>query len=331
MSKQVNLTSCQNITIMPPNWLGDVVMAQPALAALCQTHCHANINIVGRPWLRELLPFLNLGTHVRYAKATTCKQDATIIFPNSFRSAWQAFRSGSPIRIGFKKEARSIFLTHAYKPKVDVMTQHHRDYFIDLAEQMGTSVIQQNVYLTYSKEAQEKGRALMASHGLNPDKVVCIAPGAHFGGAKRYSAESYAYILYWLAKKGWQPLILGSKNEKSVGTKCLSHIKALPYWNSAGETSLEQALQLVSACQLMLCNDSGLMHVAAGMNKPTVGIFGATLPDRTSPSGSTTRILYQPAPCSPCLKRECSVAGHPCMTNVLPETVYNTCLDILTP
>jgi len=329
MINQLALTSCQKITLMPPNWLGDVIMAQPALTAFCQAYPNADIFIVGRPWLKDLLPFLNLGARVSYRHSLEKKSDATIIFPNSFRSAWQAFRSGSSIRVGFKKEARSLLLTHAYKPQVDVMTQHHRGYFIDLLEQMGIPVTQQEVQLPRSKESIQEGRLLMSKHGLNADKVICIAPGAHFGGAKRYPSESYAYILAWLAKKGWQPLILGANNEKEVGEKCLSRIASTPHWNSAGETSLKQALQLVSASHLMLCNDSGLMHVAAGMGIPTVGIFGATLPERTAPSGTNTKVLYQPAPCSPCLKRECTVAGQPCMTNILPETVYHSCLDML--
>jgi len=131
---------------------------------------------------------------------------------------------------------------------------------------------------------------------------------------------------------GWQPLMLGTANERGVAEACLKHLPDdINHWNAAGETSMREALQLVSACRLMLCNDSGLMHIAAGMNKPTVGIFGATLPDRTSPSGKYVNILYEPAVCSPCLQRECTTLGQPCMGNILPEMVLASCLDLLNP
>jgi len=99
--------------------------------------------------------------------------------------------------------------------------------------------------------------------------------------------------------------------------------------NMAGVTSLSEALQLISACRLMLCNDSGLMHIAAGLGKPTVTPFGATDPARTSASGPRVRVLYQPADCSPCLRRECSVPGHPCMANITAQMLTDACLTML--
>ncbi len=329
--KRLDLAACNRIILMPPNWLGDVVMAQPALSACARANPEAEIIIHGRPWLKDLIPFLNLGDHVHYQAALEEAADAIVVFPNSIRSAWQAFRSGTPQRAGFKKEARGILLTHAYRPNVDVMTEHHRDYFIDLVEQMGLSVEQREVEMNCPKQELAAGRELMHQHGLDADRVICVAPGAHFGGAKRYPSESYAYILDWLAEAGWQPLILGTANEREIGDHCLTRLGEAPCWNAAGETSMQQALQLVSACRLMLCNDSGMMHVAAGMGRPTIGIFGATLPDRTAPSGPHTKVFYEPATCSPCLQRECSTPGHPCMGNVLPEMVRNSCLEMLSP
>jgi len=328
--KSIDYSQCQSIAIMPPNWLGDVAMAQPALYACAQANPHAEIRIYGRPWLKDLLPFLNLGENARYVEHFDEAADMAMVFPNSFRSAWQAFRSHTPIRAGFKKEARGFLLSHAFAPQVDVMSEHHRGYFLDLVEQAGISVCQREVALRCPADDVQAGCDLMQQHGLNPEKVVCIAPGAHFGGAKRYPSESYACVIQWLAEQGWQPLMLGTANEWGVAEDCL---KLLPdtevHWNAAGETSMREALQLVSACRLMLCNDSGLMHIAAGMNKPTVGIFGATLPDRTAPSGKYAQVLYEPAVCSPCLQRECSTPGQPCMGNILPEKVFSTCLAML--
>ncbi|MDQ6973447.1 MAG: lipopolysaccharide heptosyltransferase II, partial [Mariprofundaceae bacterium] len=292
----------------------------------------AEVRIYGRPWLKDLLPFLNLGEHASYHEVFDESADMVMVFPNSFRSAWQAFRSRTPIRVGFQKEARGFLLSHAYVPRVDVMTQHHRGYFLDLVEQAGVPVIQREVELIAHEEDIQAGITLMQLHDLDAKRVICIAPGAHFGGAKRYPSESYAAVIQWLGKQGWQPLMLGTANERGVADACLKLLPSgMKFWNAAGETSMREALQLVSACRLMLCNDSGLMHIAAGMNKPTVGIFGATLPARTAPSGKYVKVLYEPAVCSPCLQRECTTLGQPCMGNILPEMVLDSCMNLLNP
>jgi len=316
----------QGISIFPPNWLGDVIMAQPAMRAIVQHYPDSDIHLFGRPWLNDLLPFLNLEQTTYQAELVS--HHKTFLFRNSFHAAWQAFRSESKERHGFKHECRSLLLSHAYKPNLDMQHEHHRDYFLDLVEQAHIPTAQRHVSLTAKQADLDIGIALLQEHHIDPERAICIAPGAQFGGAKRYPAEAYAYILKWLSEAGWQPVILGTQAERDIGKQCLVKTTGKT-WNAAGTTNLRQALQLVACSKLTLCNDSGLMHVSAGLGKATVGIFGATDPSRTAPSGEHVSLLYKPAPCSPCLKRECSVSGHPCMVNILPEMVRDTCLGLL--
>lgn len=319
------------LLIMPPNWLGDVIMAQPAMAAFAghfsASRKDSEIVVCGRPWLADLLPFLGL-EGARYSETMPHHADRVVLFPNSFSSAWRVFRSSAKERIGFRGQWRSLLLNRGYAQKIDMMHQHHRDYFLDLAEQYGITTGEREVRLSVAKSGVAAGGKLMHTHGLDPTKTICVAPGAQFGGAKRYPAESYRMVLKWLSEAGWQVIVLGTAAERGIGEQCLEKVVS-PHWNSSGETSLSEALQLLSACRLLLCNDSGLMHVAAGMAKPTIGIFGATDPERTAPSGPYVKLHYRPADCSPCLQRECNVAGHPCMGNVLPEEVRNSCLEML--
>ncbi|MCF7821048.1 MAG: lipopolysaccharide heptosyltransferase II [Mariprofundaceae bacterium] len=318
----------EHMVILPPNWLGDVIMAQPAMRAFCNYHKPVRTTLVGQRWLSDLAPTLGLG-NVSCAEDVPADAERAILFPNSFRSAWKVFRSGIPKRTGFRGQWRSLLLNRGYTPGLNMIREHHRNYFLDLAEQAGIPVEQREVELATSASDIAAGQRLMRSHGLNPKKTICIAPGAQFGGAKRYPAESYRQIIRWLSGSGWHILILGTAAEREIAEQCLAEVAA-PGWNSSGETSLKQALQILSACRLLLCNDSGLMHVAAGMGRPVVGIFGATDPERTAPSGPHVKLLYQPAACSPCLQRECSVAGQPCMANIAPETVRDACLEMLT-
>jgi heptosyltransferase-2 len=323
--------SHKTLTILPPNWLGDVVMAQPAMRAFAEHYMsqsdYGKLVVYGRPWLADLLPFLGLDSAI-YSEDMPDHANITVLFPNSFSTAWKVFQSGAHQRIGFRGQWRSALLNQGFNPQLNMMHEHHRDYFLNLAEQAGVPVNEREVKLHISATDVEAGKQLMLEHGLDSEKTICVAPGAQFGGAKRYPSEAYRYVLQWLSEAGWQILVLGTPAERMIGDECLSKVST-PSWNSSGETTLKQALQILTACRLLLCNDSGLMHVAAGMGKHVVGIFGATDPERTAPSGTNVRVLYNPADCSPCLKRECSVPGHPCMVNILPETVRNACIEML--
>lgn len=312
--------------ILPPNWLGDVVMAQPAMRAIALHHQHDRLSIHGRPWLGDVLPYLNLGQ--ASFEAVMPAADRAYLFPNSFGSAWRAWKGGCRKRIGYRGQWRLPLLSRALHRRLNLRHQHHRLYYLDIPAQLDIPIAEQEVKLSCPAGDREAGIALMASHGLNAEKAICVAPGAQFGGAKRYPPESYARILSWLAEAGWQPIVLGVESERDIGDQVLAGVNG-PAWNAAGQTQLRQALQLTSACRLMLCNDSGFMHVAAGLGIPTVAMFGATDPARTSPSGPRVHLFYEPAACSPCLQRECSVTGQPCMANILPEAVRDACLEML--
>jgi heptosyltransferase-2 len=325
----LNSAAAKHIVLMPPNWLGDVILAQPALRAITHAYPEAKISVFGRAWLPELLPYLNLNHgHIEYVAELPKRSDAVFLFPNSLRSALQAFKSKAKKRIGYRREGRGVFLTHTYTSRIDLIHEHHRGYYIDLLKEYGLATPFDEVELTSPVDAEAQAHTLLMEQGINPEKLVCVAPGAQFGGAKRYPAESYAQVLAKLSGDGWHIVALGTPAECDIAAQCLAQVHT-KHWNAAGQTSLSQALQLVSIAKLMLCNDSGLMHVTAGLGIPTVTMFGATDPARTSPSGKRVGLLYQPADCSPCLKRECEVDGHPCMVNITPDMVYGRCLDLL--
>jgi len=318
---------CPHLLLQPPNWLGDVIMAQPAMRAFIDTLKPERTSLCGRPWLADVLPFLDL-PDTQYETSMPKRAGMAVMFPNSFRAAWMAYQSGAKQRIGFRGQWRRYLLTDAPAPRVNLLTQHHRDYYLDLAGQMDIAIREREVRLVCPEEDIRAGKDILMEKGLSSESLVAIAPGAQFGGAKRYPAESWAYVVQWLSQQGYHILLLGTSAERSIGAQITSRCTA-PAWNAAGETTLRQALQLLAAGRILLSNDSGLMHVAAGMQKPVVAIFGATNPARTAPSGSRVRLLYHPADCSPCLQRECSVPGQPCMGNILPEDVRDACMEIL--
>lgn len=302
-------------------------MAQPAMLACIETLQAKRVSVVGRAWLQDILPYLGL-PHARFCDGMPGDADASIMFPNSFRAAWTAWRSGCPKRIGFRGQWRRALLTCAPKPRIDLLTEHHRDYYLDLVEQCGINVQQREVILNSPPEAAADGERLLASMGLDSSRTIAMAAGAQFGGAKRYPAESWAKVAAILSAHGYHILALGTAAERDIAARSLSECTGASA-NSAGETSLSECLQLLAASRALLCNDSGLMHVAAGLGKAVVAVFGATDPERTAPSGPRVRLLYHPAPCSPCLQRECTVSGQPCMANVAPEEIATACIESL--
>jgi len=315
--------------ILPPNWLGDVIMAQPAMRAIARHDPSASLYVSGRAWLRDLLPFLDLDSAQYSEDCRHAKPDEVYIFRNSFSAAWQAFRARIPQRHGFAHDGRSLLLRPAYQPRFDMAYDHHRRYFLDLVRQAGIPAADDaSVALRVDEVQRQAARDLLVTQGLNPDRLICVAPGAQFGGAKRYPDKAYRSVLSQLSQDGWHIVVLGMNEESAIGASCLAGCSH-PSWNACGQTSLTQALQLLTVCRLLLCNDSGLMHVAAGMGRPVVAMFGATDPERTAPSGIDVHLLYHPASCSPCLQRECTVAGHPCMNNITAAEVAAECLAVL--
>jgi len=305
-------------------------MAQPGIAAICEHHIRhcgtQRISLCGRPWLNDLLPYLNLPT-ARYQKNIP-RADAAFLFPNNFRVALQCRMAGTRRLTGYRGQWRRLLLHKALPRRLSLKHEHHRDFYLDIARQLHFDVPRTDVCLSMPETAIASGHARMKRSGLNPRRVVCIAPGAQFGAAKCYPPSAFNIVVLQLAEAGWQPVILGMKEDYDVGQIILDGVSA-PCLNMAGATNFAEALQLIAACRLMLCNDSGLMHVAAGLGIPTVTPFGATDPQRTSPSGPHVRVLYEPADCSPCLQRECTVEGHPCMANITPAALRHACTAML--
>jgi len=321
------ISQVRHLLLMPPNWLGDVVMAQPAMRSLAHYYAQAEVFMYGRRWLKDLVPYLDLG-EISVRSEAVPKADAVFLFPNSFRSAWQAWQSGTKERIGYRGQWRRWLLSRPLPRRLDLLHEHHRLYYLDMLRQLDIPVLHEDVRLKAPANDLSAVQKILAEYGMDIARLICVAPGAQFGGAKRYPADAYASVLRKLAACGWHLLILGTQAEYAIGQQVLAGVHGV-FRNVCGRTSLRQALQLVSQCRLMLCNDSGLMHVAAGLGRATVCMFGATDPVRTAPSGTQVRLLYEPAPCSPCLARECDVKGQPCMRNIRPDMVFHACLEAL--
>jgi heptosyltransferase-2 len=164
---------------------------------------------------------------------------------------------------------------------------------------------------------------LLQQFGLNAHKpILILCPGAEFGPAKQWPAEHYSTTATNMLQAGYQVWIMGSSSDIEIAYAIYSQLKdTASVTILCGRTSLEEAIDLLSMADKVVSNDSGLMHIAAALNKPLVALYGPTSPAFTPPLSPTAKILSIEVDCGPCFKRECPEGHHKCMNSLSPEAV----------
>jgi heptosyltransferase-2 len=313
------------ILVRATNWIGDAVMSLPALRAIRSRYPGAHITVLAKPWVKQLYEGERAIDAVIWKPARalrTEKFDLAVLFPNSFRSALQIYITGAGRRIGYARDARSFLLTDAIPiPKAGEIPKHERFYYLELLRRAGLIDALPNIseiHLDGAEAAAERGSQLFESRGVKLP-VIGVSPGAAFGSAKRWLPERFAEAAARLAEGG-SIAIFGSAAERSM---CAQVAAACAGHNFAGTTTLREFIDMTAACQLFLTNDSGAMHIAAGLGVPSITVFGPTDETATGPSGANARIVREPVDCAPCKLRECPI-DHRCMTRVTIESVLET-------
>jgi len=329
------------ILVKEVNWLGDIVMSLPALRAVRKSFPKAHLSVLikrelasffdGATWIDEIIPYslrkgFLKGLADRRTLSADLKQrrfDLAILFPNSFDSALWPFMAGIPQRVGYARDGRGVLLTHASKPTRDILEVHQVNYYLHLLRE---TLQLEGSPAEFTPDVCAKGRQKMeqflAAQRKRPDRpLIGLAVAAAYGPAKEWPADYYARLIDILAEKhGAECVLVGAPSEKKKSDEAVSLSKAGAIV-AAGQTSVGEALALLSLCQGFAGNDSGSMHVAGALGKPTVGIFGSTRCDRTGPLGPKTRVIYKPIECSPCLKRTCEFGHYNCLKIIEPHEV----------
>ncbi len=343
----------RKILVRATNWVGDAVMSVPALQALRDTFPSAHIAILARPWVAglygresfcdELIPYQaprgwrGLAQKWRLANELRSRNfDMAILFPNAFEAAVLAWLARIPMRIGYSRDARSPFLTHAISvPRADEIPPHQRFYYLELLKRAAIlpSYGSSNaIRLSGAYAAAEQGRKRLRLSFAN-SSVIGVSPGAAYGGAKRWLPERFAEAAIRIAREHDAAVaVFGSPEELEICEQVRVRIDSarVKCHNFAADTTLAEFIELTAACDLFLTNDSGPMHIASALGVPVVAVFGATDDAATGPTGNLSRVVRHPVECSPCLLRECPI-DHRCMTGVsavLVADVANTLIGI---
>ena len=329
--------------ILSPNWLGDAVMALPAIADVKRKFPTTRLIVAARrsvadmfrlaPPVDEVLVlqwngrlFRTRDLRADLAALRALAADGAILFPNSFASAWLVSQARIPKRFGYARDWRRRWLTHAVEvPKGSV---HQAEYYQHLVRSCDVPSGPLQPILEAPASAMEEARALLASRGWDQSRpVVALAPGAAYGTAKRWLPAHFARLMTMLVStRGAMCVLVGSRGDRETTQWVRDLIPSgerAHVLDVAGETSLQTLAGVMSLSRIFISNDSGAMHMASALAVPVVALFGPTREYETAPlprDGVRVEVLLHPVWCRPCMLRECPI-DHRCMKGLTPERV----------
>jgi heptosyltransferase-2 len=327
----------KKILIIGPSWVGDMVLAHSLFQSLKAQNPDTIIDVAAPAWTLPLLarmpeishaialPFkhgqLALLERIRFGRSLkTSGYTQAILLVNSFKSAILPLAAGIPQRTGFLGEFRRGLLNDI-RPLDKAKLPRTVDRFVALGMDNQDQVLPQ---IANPKLIADQNNALrvLEKNGMNKpsQKILGLCPGAEYGEAKRWPAEYYAEVANKALNKGWQVWLFGSDKDIPVTTTINDLVRGrCQDWG--GKTNLGEAIDLMSLCDTVISNDSGLMHVAAALDKKLIAIYGSSDPHHTPPMHPDAVVEYLGLECSPCFKRECPLGHLNCLKQISPVKV----------
>lgn len=331
------------ILVIGPNWVGDMVMAQSLFITLKTLFPTCRIDVVAPTWTAPVLTMMpevtkaiesllvrgQLGLVTRYKMGKQLRQekyDQVIVLPNSFKSALIPFFAKIPRRTGYVGEQRWGLLNDVRRlDKKALPMTVQRFVALGLDQAANTDFDCPPPILQINAQQLE---TICAKFSLvnRSQKILGLCPGAEYGPAKCWPAEKYAELAREKINQGWEVWLFGSPKDRRIAVdinqatdnKCI---------DLSGQTSLTEAVNLLSLCDYVVSNDSGLMHVAAALDRNLVVIYGSSDSGFTPPINQRASIVSLSLDCSPCFKRECPLGHYKCLRDISAQMISNE-LDI---
>ncbi len=325
------------ILIVAPSWVGDAVLAQPLFKRLHQRHRELQLDVLAPAWTHALFtrmpevrdtlenPLGHGAVALRQRYRLGCSlaergYDQAIVLPNTFKSALAPYFAHIPLRTGYLRELRQVLLNdgrHLDKQALPLMVER----FAALADDRGVS-LQRPLPPPQLIVDPVQSAATLTKLGLNLNRpVMALCPGAEYGPAKRWPPHHYAQLANALDAAGYAIWIIGSAKDADIGAEIARAAPASV--NLCGTSTLAEAIDILSCAAFVVCNDSGLMHIAAALGRNMVALFGSSSPAFTPPLSDKARIAQLALPCSPCFQRVCPLGHFNCMNQLMPETILD--------
>jgi lipopolysaccharide heptosyltransferase II len=325
------------ILIRSSNWLGDSVMSVPAVRAIKAGRPDARVTIaapenIAPIW--KLVPEVDAIIPLSGSRLLSAVQllrrepsfDVAILFPNSLRAALESWLTAIPRRVGYRGHWRRWLLSQIVPvPRKPGPPVHHSLRFLRIARECGAADTPNSARSLAG--VRQSADSLQMAIDRQPTKIG-LCPGAEYGPAKRWLPERFAEAAERIGTQSpVQWMLFGTAGDASAGEQIAAAL-GNHCVNRIGQTTLDQLIEELHECRLVLTNDTGTMHLAALLGIRVVAIFGSTEPRLTDPLGNGHIILRHHVECSPCFLRECPIDFR-CMKAVSVEEVADAVLSIL--
>lgn len=332
MSKETN----NKILVIGPSWVGDMVMAQSLFITLIKQDENCLVDVLAPVWSFPLLKRMpevsnafamplthgQLGLYERFKlgqKLRLSQYKQVIVLPNSWKSALVPFFASIPLRTGYVGEMRWGLLNDARKLDKEALTMTvQRFVALGLPPNQKAPhdypIPELKIDSSKQQEVERKFRLNLSG------KVLALCPGAEYGEAKRWPARHYAEVAKQKNSQGWSVWLFGSVKDQFVAEQ-INQLTENACQDFSGKTSLGEAIDLMSLADVVVSNDSGLMHVAAALNKKIIAIYGSSDPRFTPPLNTEAKIIDLELDCSPCFKRECPLGHTRCLFDIHPQQI----------
>lgn len=311
-----------------------MVMTQSLFITLKQQHPAATIDVLAPAWSLPILQRMpevragiclpvkhkQLGLLTRWKigrQLRTEQYDQAIVIPRSLKASLVPFFAGVPLRTGYRGESRYGVINDMRSLDKAILKQTVQRYValgLPVSPQPPADIPFPQLYVDTDNQQH-----LLTSLGLKTDKpIIGMVPGAEYGPAKQWPVESYSELAIKLTEQGYRVWVFGSLKEQTLGDNIAANENIM---NLCGKTQLVDVIDLLSVCDTVVSNDSGLMHIAAAVGVKVIVIYGSSTPDYTPPLTDKAEIIYHRLQCSPCFARQCRYGHYDCLTKISSKEI----------
>jgi len=321
------------ILVVGPSWVGDMVMAQSLFMTLKVRYPGATLGVLAPAWSQPILArmpevdkaiALKLGhgefgwqARRELARSLRGRFDRALVLPRSWKSALVPFLARIPERIGFTGEQRVVLLNRRRRLDKSILDQTVKRFVsLGLAEDEAArgdfAIPRPRLRVDPASQCR-----LRETLGLGDGPAIGLMPGAEYGPAKQWPLTHFRALAAALTQRGYGVWVLGGPKDADDGERIARGLGGAV--NLCGRTKLADAVDLLAACEQVVTNDSGLMHVAAAVNTRIQAIYGSSSPAYTPPLTDNAVIHDLELDCSPCFQRTCPLGHTHCLKHIMPE------------
>ncbi len=337
----------ERILIVAPTWVGDAILSEPLVSLLREPYADPIVDVLAPTWCAAVYARMRGVAQVfenpirrgrldwarRKALAQTIRSrrpTRAIVLPNSWKSALIPWLAGVPRRTGYVGEARWGLLNDARRLDRKALPRLV-ERFAALAVPPG-ALVPMPPGPVLVPDLSNRARAMQAMELRAERPVAILCHGAEYGPAKRWPPNYFAELGAKLQADGMQVWLVGSPNDRLSAASVLRSAgeAGRRFYDLTGRTDLGTAIDLLSVAEVVVANDSGLMHAAAAVGVPLVALFGSSSPTYTPPISAVAHVAKIDIECSPCFERECPLGHFKCMRDLEPGVVYDLARSAVT-